>query len=615
MSTKNEIYNKLYASDIFNMNPKYSEVNCVKPKSRINHPSFENTKEDVFNVGREKRIRRDKVKTNNANNNSVFSLSVGKRKKNYENIYGSDIFNQKRPLSVERRKGVKRIPNITNKSTLLNDIGDKEQYIKDLKYYTSQHRTEKKEYNPDNYITKITAQERYYRQYYANPGPSVTKEEIINNKKLEEKKLNDYIHNKINLKNEIDNYNNVGADKKRKQEEINIKEKRYFRQRPKLYEGKRKFVDISQYPKNNCRINKQIQMESHIFSNQNNNKDFNEEVKEINDRLELEKRKHYNTNILGQPIINIDLNRTVYGHENLRGNPEIESGLNNSFSEERENKTARQRKLSQLSNSENFDILNGLKKKQFDTHGYEKDEIINNSGKKRLYEIIEENPNIKDGEKFGIKMKASSLDCTNDEEWDNKGKLINDYYKNRNYKQDNEITGKVNDKTDKINNELNNYNRNDRNQNIYHNYVITYETKGNQFEKFDENDIQKLFRVRGIQTYDIHKNPFNKGKYNMISLKIKGNDKNNELYNKIKKVQEELKNENYKINIEKGANKTKKGKIAVKPGTKIGILQENMTKGNEGNKFKVMPKEAMGRKGFTRGFEQINYGYKKPVNL
>ena len=101
----------------------------------------------------------------------------------------------------------------------------------------------------------------------------------------------------------------------------------------------------------------------------------------------------------------------------------------------------------------------------------------------------------------------------------------------------------------------------------------------------------------------------------MISLKIAGNDKNNELYNKVKLVQEELKKQNYKINIEKGGNKVKKGKMVVRPGSKIGMLQENMFKGNEGSKFKIMPKELKARKGFAKQFDQVNYGYKKHINI
>ena len=97
----------------------------------------------------------------------MISRSVD-RKKNYEKIYSSDIFNKGRSSSLERRRGVKQIPNATNKTTLLNQFGNNDEYVKDLKYYRSQHRAEKKEYDPDVYMIKITSQERFYRDHFAN---------------------------------------------------------------------------------------------------------------------------------------------------------------------------------------------------------------------------------------------------------------------------------------------------------------------------------------------------------------------------------------------------------------------------------------------------------------
>ena len=619
MSNRNDIYKKYYDSDIFNINPKYSKVEPqvvrTKPKTRVDHPTLENTKEEVFNIGKERRIRRNRPnrETENFRNNSVINRSAVKRKKDYDRIYGSDIFNQRRAASTERRRGVKQLPNVTNKTTLLNEIGDNEEYVNDLKYYTRQHRGEKKQYNPDIYINKITPQERYYREMYGN--------RINKDGKNEDDKLNDYIYNKLYLKKDINKLNNIRE--KRNPDGIEYREKRYFRQKPRIYEGKRNFVDIDQYPQNNCRINKQIQMESHIFTNQDKNKDFNEEVKEINDRLEKEKRKRYNTNVLGQPIMHIhkrrDSNandRNEYGSVNSRWartnidwrSPEAEVMFGKSFYGK--NQSAKERKYRQLYNSQHVDILSGLPKEPYH-HNYQTEEQINNSGKKRLYEIVEEIPGLKEGEKLGIKMKASVIDCHNDEEFKNRGILLNDYYLNKNYSNKNrEVTGKVNDKNDRIA-VLRNKNRN-KNDNIYHDYVITYSTKGNEFEKFDENDIQRLFGTKGLQTYDIHKNPFDKGNYNMIQLKIKGDDSNNELYNKVKKVQEDLRKQNYKLNIEKNKDKyigTKYGKLVNKPGSKVGFFNENT---GEESRFKIMPNEIKARKGFTKEFANINMSYKRP---
>ena len=295
---------------------------------------------------------------------------------------------------MERRRGVKQLPNKTNQTTLLNQIGDNEEYVKDLKYYTSQHRADKKEYDPDIYMSKITPQERYYREHYANND---------DNNSNKDKKVNEYIHNKLNLKKEMNRYNNVGADKKGNPDEVNYNEKRYFRQKQNLYEGKRNFVDTDQYPQNNCKINKQIQMESHIFQNDAPKKDFNEEVKEINDRLEKDKNVVYNTNVLGQPYMNVNANkkkdsvnsdRSLYGSVNTKWartnvdwkSPEAQVMFADN-SEENRKKTARERKIDQMCDSQNIDILSGLEKGPIN-YQYETEEKINNSGKKRLNETI-----------------------------------------------------------------------------------------------------------------------------------------------------------------------------------------------------------------------------------
>lgn len=638
MSTKNDVYKKYYDSDIFNVNPHYDKVIMPKPKVRFNHPTYERTKEDVFNVGVEKRIRRN-VDKKEPEKKMVLSRSAIRRKQNYDNIYGSDIFNRRRAISGERRRGVKQIPNITNKSSCFDEMRNVDEYTKDLKFYTNQHRAEKKEYDPDIYMSKITPQERYYRDIYANHGDIVLPETKNDGNDYIDK----YIHNKKYLKDEINRYNNVGADKKGIPGEYANKEKRYLKQKPKnLSEEKRKFIDSNQYPQNNCRINKQIQMESHIFStNDKNDNDFNEEVKAINDRLEREKRKKYNADVLGQPYIRVNRDltnndrsyfgavHTKWGRSNIDWtHPDTEimfgktfnDGINKNYGPK--GPTAFERKLNQLADSQNLNILNG--EKNISIIGIHKpskneQEVANIGGMKKFDEIIDEIPNLNDGQKLGIKMKASVLDSNNDNEWVNKGIALNNFYSNGYNKTNREkpITGKPNDKKDK-NNEYKTFSRNyNADNNLYHDYVITYSTKGNQFEKFDEVDIKKLFGSKGIQAYDVHKNPFDKGNYNMISLKIKGND-NKELYDKVKLVQDDLKKKNYKINIEKGGDKNhgiKHGRLVSNPGAKIGIMPDSLNQSYEGSKFKVMPPEVLARKGFTKRFGQVNHKYKKPYNI
>ena len=122
----------------------------------------------------------------------------------------------------------------------------------------------------------------------------------------------------------------------------------------------------------------------------------------------------------------------------------------------------------------------------------------------------------------------------------------------------------------------------------YHDFIITYSTRGNQFEKFDENEIKKIFRSKGISAYDIHKNPFSTGRLNAISLKVTGNDTNNEINKKVKSIQEELLKKNYKVNIEKGNSKkiNKRNKLKV---NNNGGLPNTIS--HDPMKFKVMPPE------------------------
>ena len=148
MSNRNEFYKRYYQSDIFNTNPSDNRTEVTGPKRPTVDETYDKTKQDVFNIGKERRIRRNENK-NDLEKKPVLSRSAAKRKKNYDRIYGSDIFNKRKPTSVERRRGVKQVPNTTQKSNYLKEMGDQDEYVRDLKYYTSQHRAEKKEYNPD----------------------------------------------------------------------------------------------------------------------------------------------------------------------------------------------------------------------------------------------------------------------------------------------------------------------------------------------------------------------------------------------------------------------------------------------------------------------------------
>ena len=80
-----------------------------------------------------------------------------------------------------------------NRSCCFDDMKNNDEYTKDLKYYTKQHRAEKKEYDPDQYVNKVTPQERYYKQYYENSGSIISPEYNQNAGTNGEKHKLDYI--------------------------------------------------------------------------------------------------------------------------------------------------------------------------------------------------------------------------------------------------------------------------------------------------------------------------------------------------------------------------------------------------------------------------------------
>ena len=627
MTSRKDIFNKYYESDIFNTNPNYRGVTPIasttRPRIRYNHSSLDNTKEDVFNIGKEKRINRNVNR--NEHNNERLNHSAEKRKKNLSKIYGSDIFNIKEENSKERKKGIQRI-NDNYKSTCFEEMKNNDEYVKNLKYYTKQHRGEKKPYNPDLYIHIVSPQERYFDSQYGNncegvlPGTYLHSEGNIDESKLK------YIKKKINLHKDERLFNDVGADKKRKEGE-RVKEGRYLKNHPfsNAKGDKRRFVDIGEFPENSCRINKQIQFESHIFTNDNNNYNkTNDEINEINDRIYKEKNKHYHIDVLGQPIIKVNRNKNIVDKntENQKLRPanikwnspqaEVMFGRDHSSDIYRrygpKGPNAHQLKLYQYADSGNVDTLNGIEKHKYQSVGRKNhDEILNNETSKKIEKMVEDIPNLSDRKKYEIKMRTSVLDCNNDNEWDYKSKTLNEFYKKGNNKKINqkEVTQKVNknDKTIKEN----------KNSGV-HDFVITYATKGNQFEKFNDNDIKKMFGAKGINVFDIHKNPFSKGSYNTISLKVYGNDNNNEISKKVQLVQDDLKKKNYKINIEKEKEKNyniKHKRIMNNPGSKIGIIPD-VSYNNGESKFKVMPNDYKKRKGFTKEFKGINHAYKRP---
>ena len=591
MASRKEYFGKYYSSDIFNLIQK-SPIDETKPKLRLNRSTLENTKEDLFNIRKEKRINR------NENKDIYFNNSAEKRKINYEKIYGSDIFNL-RAKSVEKRNGRHHMPNIANKSTCFEEMKNNEEYIKEFKQYTKEKRGD----DDNKYNIKT----------------------MENNNKNELK----YIKRR---KTDIESQNNKGLINHNKNSNsiLNFRKKHPLT----LYSTqKRHFVDLDECRENNCAINKQLQFESYLFSNQDN--DYiksQEDINEINARINKRKHTPNNFNILGQPIIRV--NRKKNFNDNIHSsmcelhpknigpsnmtwdNPSSEVMYSPDYTKNLyknygpKGPTAYQRRLHQFADSDNLDTLSGLKKNYGNNFKNVKkpktDEIKNKEEQKKIEKILEGVPNLSEGKKILIKMNSSILDFNDDKELEKKTKDLNNFLKKEKTKKK-EITDKINH----IDNKKITNNKN------FDNYIITYGIReGNNFEKYNENEIKNIFGKKGINVYDIHKNNFARGRsYNTIELKIAGNNINNDLNKRIKLIQDDLIKKNCKVKIEKIKKSNNIKKTVTNPGGKIAIMKENILNKKEENKYKMMPNEYKTKSNFTKQFSGINYSYKNPYLL
>jgi hypothetical protein len=231
-----------------------------------------------------------------------------------------------------------------------------------------------------------------------------------------------------------------------------------------------------------------------------------------------------------------------------------------------------------LNNSRNYDLITGkeitekipvknLKKEKTDS--------------KKIQEILESIPNLSDHNKLQARMKASILDFKNSKDYAKKQKQLIEFYKNNPNKlrKNNYITLKIGEK-----NSDNLINDDYFNEKPSENYIMTYTSK-DQFDKFDSNELKNMFIKKGVQAYNFHNNNnFNGKNVNSISFKLNGQDAD-----KINSIETELKNENYKVKIRKEDNLKK-------------FNNEKVNKIKEEKRFKIMPKEIIQRKGFSRQF-------------
>ena len=618
MTSRRKIYDKYLNSDIFNLNCPQEKTERLR--TRISQSPLAITKDDLFNI--EKKRPKEKV-----------TKKGEKRSRIYSQIYGSDIFCRTQPNEVKKKEGIKRVITSYNFSKCFDGTKNNEEYKENLIKYTKEHRVPKKEFNPDKYLKTESAAERYYKELYDPHGSTVLPERCFSS---DGKDKQIYAEKKHSLNKKIAEYNDVGADGKRKLIEENKSEKKiHVRKRNEWADknsGGYHYIDAKINPNNNSKINRQVNLQSNLFKDNNNLKQIdlnNEAEKKINERIEKEKEKKRRNKSyhIGNDYRRKDLaltDRNLWGAVHSKWektnldwkNPVTEVMFGTGISADINRKygpkgpTSFQRKLNQLADTKNKDTINEEEKNPIiNIEKPPSTERINSEGFKKVEKILNEIGNLKEDKKFKIKMNATTALVNGEGEWDKKTKTLTKYYTNPNWNAKNK--NKKKNILIKIGKEQKEKEKEIKSGHDYGDYVLTYPSKGS-FEKFDESDIRLLFGNKGIHVYDVQKNMFDKGVYNTFRFKVRENEEDGNLGKKMDEVKKELEKKDLKIGInrEKKRNLKKNTKNFVSnPGAKLGIVNENIGYYNNAKHAKI-PDNIRKKKSFSKQFENINYGYK-----
>ena len=624
--SRKQIYDKYFNSHIFSNDPSLASQ-VPKVRTRISQAPLLKTKDDIFNT-----------ENNLPNSKESLTKKGVKRLGVYSKLYGSDIFCKTNPSQkeIKKKSGVKKVRNANNFSSCFDSMKNLDEYKQNLKKYTKERRTEKKVFKPDKkYLINETPSERYYREMYDPNEVNIIPERCFSADRYNKEK---YAERKKNWKNEVNKINNEIADIK-----LNPKENKkiYVRKKNKWTDknsGNYHYINTQQNPVTNAKINKQIYLSSNLFNTDDNKtmteKNRNKTLDKINTRIEEEKNRIYKNNRYHLSLHDKkrDLSgndRMLYGSVHSKWektkmdwlNPQTElifgtqaiKDLKNEFGPQGPN--AFQRKLNQLADSKNIDTINEEEKQPINKiKPPGPQNKVNDIPIGKWAEILEDIPNLKQDKKLKIKMEATTSLLSNENDIEKKANTLRNHYTSPNKesllkKENKEITGKIGNKKG---NNITKKTLEEKRGHDFTDYVLTYGTKDN-FEKFGENDIKKMFEKNGVHIYDVHKNMFDKGSYNVIKFKVREDKEGQDaLNNKMNNIEKNL-GKNYKIKINK--EKKKNVKLNTKnfvsnPGAKLGILNENIGV-HDNAKYTKIPDNIRNKKAFSKQFEQINYKYKK----
>lgn len=610
MTQRSKLIEKYFKSDIFNTSlPEINHNNTIS-----NIPISLNN-------------------TFNSSNKSNDKLKPINQKKYVSKHHESDIFNINDIKKPNHNN--KKIRN-ANKSTCFDGMKDNIKYANDLKEYTNHIRAKKVEYNPNKYFNNEDASSRLYNQLYdKNRNP------ILHSKNKSMMKSSTNLFSNIDIDNNNDNDINKTlfvekrkkagnefiklnfgirnlTDKKNLEKELekNMKNHKFYKTKGFTYNdngGKasnnnNKYISIyDNY--NNSKINKQLELQSNIFNNTDENIEINNsqkkenELNQIKQRLKLlenkGEKKQKKPLIVINPVIN-----------NAKNNKDINNNL-----------TPFQRKMNQLADSNDIDIINDSVK----LYNNNKNKVRCFTDLEQIDEILNDIPDsdLKYDKKKQLLNLANTTSLSGEEGVDKNILNYKNYHKvNINHKKNKEPIIKIMSKesqnhiNNKINEAKNNNNLKKYDDYSIHDYIISYDTKNknkkNNFDKFNENEIKLLFSKNGIHAYDITKNMFDNGKYNVIKFKVRENEGDKILEEKMKNIEKKLNEKEYKINIKKQEEKNLRKNlrnVAKAPWSKTTIFLDNIENKNH-LKNKDINKNNKKSMDFSNKYVTINHNYK-----
>ena len=651
MYKRSDLYEKYKKSDIFNLSSTTKNSKAQKiMRSRNDDFSTLNKEDENFHT---------------------IDNQINHRKYNLRN-HQSDIFNLNKSFQTTKKQKIRIAPTL---STCFDSMKDNNQFANDIKEYSSKYRGVKTEYDPEKYFHEEDAAGRLYNQLYD------TKRNPIKNDNLMKSSMNLSSNMDINKEN---NDKNLFVEKKKKmrnhftnsffgQRNINEKQKleketekagknhNYFKSKGFTYHyndsntaNEHKFITPGKNL-NSDKINRQIQLQSNIFSTDQKNTKGND-IEEIKERIknakgeQADEKKEKNKNIF-QKIKKIrtrnqegENDRNIWGtihskweKSNLDWrNTDTEiifgktySGKMPEFNEKNEeinNDDPFQRKMNQLQDSGNKDTINeSIKVKRKYNKNALTHKLNYTSNLEKIDEILDEIPDnvLKYDKKKKILFNASTSGINGEEGIDDKFINYNKYHKNiLKKKEKKEPTIKIMSKDGEKNiNKRKNIDKNLNNVKSYddykiHDFVLSYDSKAKNekinFDKFSENEIKLIFSQKGIHAYDIIKNQFDNGKYNVIKFKVRENEGENSLKEKMKEIEDDFIKKQYKVCIEKDVEKEKKKNlrnVVNAPRSKVAMFIDNND--NKNIYKKKDPLQIKNSSKFTGQFSMINHNYKK----